>query len=94
MRVKIRFFTRLREITREREEEVEVAKGTTVEELLKMLEEKYGQSFKGYLRDHRGNFRQSLQYLVNGRNVRFLQGLETVLTMDDALAIIPPVGGG
>ena len=94
MRVKIRFFTRLREITRKREEEVEVAEGTTLEELLKMLEERYGQSFKGYVRDHRGNFRQSLQYLVNGRNVRFLQGFETVLNMDDALAIIPPVGGG
>jgi molybdopterin synthase sulfur carrier subunit len=92
--VRIRFFTRLREITGKREEEVKVKRGTTVGELLKTLEEKYGEAFKDYVRDSRGKFRQNLQYLVNGRNVKFLQELETVLNLDDTLAIIPPVGGG
>lgn len=94
MRVKIRFFTRLREITDKREEEAEVENGKTVVELLELLEERYGQAFKDYIRDRRGKFRGNLQYLVNGKNVRFLQGFETVLEEDDTLAIIPPVGGG
>jgi molybdopterin synthase sulfur carrier subunit len=94
MRVKIRFFTKLREITEKKEEEVEVKNGTTVEEFLKILEERYGQTFKEYVRDRRGRLRDHLQYLVNGRNVKSSQGFATILNLDDTLAIIPPVGGG
>ena len=32
--------------------------------------------------------------LLNGRNVRFLDGLETRLEDGDSLAFLPPVGGG
>ncbi|MFQ6094816.1 MAG: ubiquitin-like small modifier protein 1 [Candidatus Bathyarchaeia archaeon] len=94
MKVKIRFFTRLREITDKREEQVEVKKNTTVGELLELLEERYGQAFKDYIRNRRGKFRKNLQYLVDGTNVRFLQGFETILKEDNTVAIIPPVGGG
>jgi len=94
MKVKVRFFTRLREITNKREEEIEVEDGTTVEELLKILEEKYGQPFRNYIRNRRGKFRENLQYLINGKNMKFLQGFNTPLEENDTLAIIPPVGGG
>ncbi|MCD6106973.1 MAG: MoaD/ThiS family protein [Caldisericaceae bacterium] len=33
-------------------------------------------------------------YLVNGRNIVFLQGENTPLKEGDRLAIFPPVGGG
>jgi molybdopterin synthase sulfur carrier subunit len=32
--------------------------------------------------------------LVNGRNVRYLQGLETPLAADDEVSIFPMVAGG
>lgn len=35
-----------------------------------------------------------LSILVNGRNVRFLSSFETPLTAGDAVAFLPPIGGG
>jgi sulfur-carrier protein len=41
-----------------------------------------------------GLLRPELQVLVNGRNVRFLSGLETVLKSGDEVAVFPPMYGG
>ncbi|MGB2982242.1 MAG: MoaD/ThiS family protein [Candidatus Bipolaricaulia bacterium] len=35
-----------------------------------------------------------LNILVNGRNARFLKGLDTPLVADDTVAFLPPIGGG
>ena len=35
-----------------------------------------------------------LNVLVNGRNARFLDNLDTRLSPDDTVAFLPPVGGG
>lgn len=32
--------------------------------------------------------------MLNGRNVRFLEGFETELSSGDTVAIFPPIGGG
>jgi molybdopterin synthase sulfur carrier subunit len=36
----------------------------------------------------------AIHILVNGRDMRYLNGLETVLTATDTVRIFPPVGGG
>ncbi len=35
-----------------------------------------------------------LNVLINGRNIHFLQGHDTVLQDGDTVAFLPPVGGG
>lgn len=35
-----------------------------------------------------------LNVLVNGRNIRFLDDLDTQLHQGDSVALLPPVGGG
>jgi MoaD family protein len=35
-----------------------------------------------------------LNVLINGRNIRFLQGNDTPLNDGDTVAFLPPVGGG
>ena len=94
MRVKVRFFTRLREITDKREEEAEVEDDIALQGLLKLLEEKYGSEFTAYIRNKWGELRGDLQYLINGKSAVSLQGLNTKLKEDDSIAIVPPVGGG
>ncbi len=40
------------------------------------------------------DIREGYSVLVNGRNIKFLEGLETPLEEGDRVTIFPPVGGG
>ena len=94
MIVTVRFFTTLRELAREREEEIELESAVTVGDLMSILSEKYGRQFTDYLYDKRGNVRSYLMFLVNGKSITAFQGLETELRDRDKVAILPLVGGG
>lgn len=96
MRVSVRFFTMLREVTGKREETLEFIdrEAVTVNTVLKTLAERYGKGFVDYVYDSAGNVKGFLQFLVNGRSASTLKGLDTELADGDVLAIIPPVGGG
>ena len=97
MRVSVRFFTILREITGKKEETVQFRKDeeVTVNRVLRRLSEKYGKAFDEYVYDHRTReVKGFLQFLVNGRSVSPSKGTETELSDGDILAIVPPVSGG
>ena len=94
MKVKVKFFTSLREITGKKEDEIQSPSNILVKELLASLSEKYGREFNDYLYDERGKLRTYIQILVNGRGINVLQGFETKLKEGDTIAIFPPVGGG
>ena len=97
MRVSVRFFTSLREVTGKKEEILEFSrsKAVTVGNVLKRLADLHGKSFVEYVYDHKTNeVRGFLQFLINGRSISSFEGLNTKLSDGDVLAIIPPVGGG
>lgn len=97
VRVSVRFFTTLREVTGKKEETLEFStrKAVTVDSVLKRLVELHGKSFVEYVYDHKtGEVRGFIQFLVNGRSISSFEKLNTKLLDGDVLAIIPPVGGG
>ncbi len=96
MKVSVRFFTSLRELTGKREENLEFSgkEDVTINMVLDRLKEHYGKPFVDYVYDRSGKVKDFLQFLVNGRSASTLSGLETRLQNGDVLAIIPPVGGG
>ncbi|UCC58075.1 MAG: MoaD family protein [Candidatus Bathyarchaeum sp.] len=94
MKVEVKFFTSLREITDKKVDEVQVQDTITVEGLLTQLSEKYGREFMEYLYNEKGKVHRYLSILVNGKSVNILQGLNTELKEGDTVAILPPVGGG
>ena len=94
MKIKVRFFTSLREITGKKEDEIQSPKIITVEELLAHLSKKYGKDFTEYVYDQKGKVQTYIQILINGRGIKELQGLQTNLKQGDTVAIFPPVGGG
>ena len=96
MRVLVRFFTSLREMTGKREETLEFSSSerVTVNVVLRRLAELYGKGFVGYVYNDNGEVKGFLQFLINGRSASTLNSLETELSDGDVLAIIPPVGGG
>jgi MoaD family protein len=93
MRIKVRLFTILREMTGKKEETLTVRDEATVGEILDLLSEKHGKDFLEYLFEGR-RLRSHIQILVDGINISTLKGLDTRMKEDSTLAIVPPVGGG
>jgi len=95
MRVKVKFFALVRELTGKREEMVDLNDQATVRTLLDKLVEEYGIKFRDYVFDPGSKEPKGhIQFLMDGRNITLMQGLDTPLKEDASLAILPPVGGG
>jgi len=94
MKITVKLFTELRELTGKKEEEIELPNAITVADLLNLLSKRHGRGFTNYVYNEKGRVRGHLQFLVNGKSIITLQGFETRLEEGDSFAIIPPVGGG
>jgi molybdopterin synthase sulfur carrier subunit len=95
MRVRVRFFTRLKEVVGRDELELDVEERADVGVVLRKLSERYGEKFAALL--YEGNERMlatHLQVLLDGSNVLGLNGLKTRLKGGSELAIIPLIMGG
>jgi len=90
-RVKITFYGALGRSIGEREVEVEAS---TLKEALEGLTVKYGETFKERIFDEAGNLKRFINVYVNGKDIRFLNQLETTLKHGDETLIIPAVSGG
>jgi molybdopterin synthase sulfur carrier subunit len=66
----------------------------TLNEVLVKLVTRYGRDFKDRIFEETGELRHLLAFYLNGRNVRFLDGLETELKNGDAISILPIASGG
>lgn len=95
MKIKVRYFTTLRELAGTEEEELEMEDRGILAKLIKKVSSKYGEEAFEYLHDKStGKIDPSIKILVNGVDVRHLQGIETKLEDGDVVAVIPPIGGG
>lgn len=76
-------------------EEITLSSGPcSVRELVKLAERERGISLLPALVDERGDLYLSVMILLNGRNIRLLDGLDTLVGPDDTLMLFPPSGGG
>jgi molybdopterin synthase sulfur carrier subunit len=97
LQISIRFFTSLRERIGKKEETLKFPESSkvTVDAVLKMLAQRYGERFVEYVYDGKtGKVKRFLQFLINGKSAATLNELQTELRDGDVLAILPPVGGG
>ena len=91
--MRVRFYGTLRHIVGAREVETDGMAGDTVRHVLQGLLAQYPGLKKGFL-DDKGNLRLQVNLFVRGRNISFLDGLDTTFQEKDDLAIFPPVAGG
>lgn len=89
----IRYFAFLRDITGTGEQ-VWNQPAACLNDLLQGLSRRYGAGFRRWIFEPDGRISQSSIILVNGRDARELQGLDTPLKPGDVIAIFPPVAGG
>lgn len=88
----MKFFATIREVTGVKSIELEVG---NIRELLKLLVQTYGNKFKDTVLDNdTGELKQFFSCMINGKRIELLEGYDTVLKDNDAVALFPPVGGG
>ena len=91
MRIKVRAQEPLRKLL-DNEQVVEVS-GTTVLEVIKILQARYPR-FVDRLLERDGSVRRFVNVYVNEEDIRFLQNQQTVLRDGDEVRIIPSIAGG
>lgn len=88
----VKYFATIRDLTREKERRIDGRPGD-LRELLMQLAERYGRPFRRAVFDGEA-LHGEIIILVNGRNVRHLQLLDTPLRDDDEVSIFPMIAGG
>jgi len=93
VKVRVRYFTTLRELAETPEERITLKEDATLVDLIGIIVSKYGKEAQDYLYK-KGKIDPSIYFLINGKDSRILSGLKTRLRDGDIIAIIPPIGGG
>lgn len=95
MKVNVKYFATLREITGKREEQVELEEDSTMGDLLKRLIDIHGPAFKTYVvEEATGSPKGHLLFLIDGVSINSIGGLNAKLSENCVVALMPPVGGG
>jgi molybdopterin synthase sulfur carrier subunit len=93
--VKVRTILTIKKILGKGEIEVPVPENTTLKELITILGNRFGDELTSLLAGPENRNRlPHIRYMVNGRDIAFLNGMETALESGDEVLILPPVSGG
>lgn len=87
----VRIPTPLRRLTKDKDE-VDIS-APNVGELIEALESQFP-GIKDRLCDENGEVRRFINLYVNNEDIRFLDGVSTLLKDDDIVSIIPAIAGG
>jgi len=87
------YYATLREITGHSKQQWN-SNVETAGELLRELCNLYGPNFKRWILNEDGSLGQMCIILINGRDLRDLNGLATRLHPEDSISFFPPVAGG
>jgi len=93
LNVKVRFYGMAYDEVGTRELALELADGSTVDDLLSIIVQQYS-DLTNLVYDEEGVFRGYLEVAVNQTNIIGLDGLETALNDGDTVLIMSPIGGG
>jgi molybdopterin synthase sulfur carrier subunit len=90
--VKIKFLGNFREITGEKEKEMEY--NGNLEDFLEILARDYDSKFKDALFDKERNIKDYMKILINGEDLKSKKFKECLLKDDDQVVIFQTIAGG
>jgi len=93
--VKVRTILSLKKIIGSGEIQLSLPESSTLEELITNLVSSRGDELASHLYEPNSKrLRPYVRLMVNGRDIAFLNRMETVLRSGDEVLILPPVSGG
>ena len=90
--IEVKFLTRFLELTGVRKTQIDDVNNFS--DLVNVLIQKYGNKFEDLLLDTNGNLRDYLKIMVNGKDIRDINGLETPLKDGDQVVMFQTIAGG
>jgi molybdopterin synthase sulfur carrier subunit len=93
--VKVKFMGALRVIVGQRETTTNLPQGSTVKDLLTLLSNSYGEAFRSRVLNPMGNLEHYVLVFLNGKNIKELEGVETILGEGEVeFMMLPMFEGG
>ncbi|RLL83880.1 molybdenum biosynthesis protein MoaD [Petrotoga sp. HKA.pet.4.5] len=91
--MKIKFFSLIKFDLKKDEVDYQLSESESIKEIIKLLDQEFDNYFSRKLLEN-GELKSGTIVLLNGRNIRHLQGLDTLVENKDEITIFPPSGGG
>jgi molybdopterin synthase sulfur carrier subunit len=93
--VRVRSILGIKEIVGRDELEVSLPQGSDLAALLSWMVARWGEQLAAYFEQAHGEGPlPRIRLLVNGKDIGFLDGMDTVLEDGDEILLLPPVAGG
>ena len=92
--LKITFLSFIARITGEKNADIGITPGTSIDQLLEMLASRYGQEFEESVYNTEDGLNRFVMVMVNGVDMRSFNGLETILEPGSEIQLLPAIAGG
>jgi len=87
-KVRVLYFGLVRNVVKEAEEEIDLPAGAKVKDLLETLCRKHGEALRDALFTVEGTLTANTMLLLDGTNVLYSQGLDTVISNDQSIHVL------
>ena len=92
--MKVSFFASLRQVVGQNTVEIPPVEGSTVLQLIQEVVRLYPDLERELLDEH-GNLYEHVHIVINGRDIRHLEGgMDWVVSPEDRVSMFPAIGGG
>ena len=92
--MEVNFFAGLRQIVGQKIVEIPIPAGATARQLVDVVVQTYP-ALERELLDQHGNLYGHVHVVINGRDIRYLEGsMDRVISAEDRVSIFPAIGGG
>ena len=95
MKITLHTILGIKEVIGQRLSEIDLPPGSTVEDFLTYMKERWGDKVSARLFDpDSGAVLPYVRIMVNGQTIQLLEGMQTPLKEGNEVLILPPVSGG
>ena len=94
LKVKITFLSVLIDVIDVEELDLQIADNSSLRNLLEQLALKYGTKFEETIFKSSNGLNKYILITMNGRDIRALDGLNTIIQGNDDISFIPAIAGG